>query len=253
VSAGGGFKEGGPAQRPFASRRAQAQPEKAAPERAGGMGGMGGPAQRPFASRRAQGQADEPALERAGGMGGPAKAAPPSPNVELCAFRVGEEEYAIDLRRIREILQPLPITPVPRAPEYVDGVMNLRGEVIPVVDVRKRLGLAPRAGGRAKVLVVNVAGRVLGLLVDAVSEVVRLPRSAIGPPPALLATGGPRLFLGVCGAREARTAAGARHAVPAGKAPPRLRLLLNVKALLGPTTPAAAAAALELSRRTSDP
>jgi purine-binding chemotaxis protein CheW len=203
-------------------------------------------------------------VRRAGGPRWPAKAPPPdrhqagppdrheppSPNIELCAFRVGDEEYAIDLRRIREILQPLPITPVPRAPEYVDGVMNLRGEVIPVVDVRKRLGLTPRAGGRAKVLVVTVAGRVLGLVVDAVSEVVRLPRSAIGPPPPLLAETGPRLFLGVCGAREVRSTPGARHApAQAGRAPPRLRLLLNVKALLEPATPAAASAA-RLSART---
>ncbi len=192
--------------------------------------------------RRAQGRPDEADPTRAGG-----------PRIfELCAFRVGGAEYAIDLRRIREIVQPLPITAVPRAPEYVDGVMDLRGEVIPVVDVRKRLGLTPREGGRAKVLVVNVAGRILGLLVDAVCEVVRLPRSAIGPPPSLLATGGPRLFLGVCGAREARAAAAGRHPGPAGKAPPKLRLLLNVKALLEPSTPAAAAAAaLELSGRTS--
>jgi purine-binding chemotaxis protein CheW len=160
--------------------------------------------------------------------------------VELCAFRVGEEEYVIDLRRIREILQPVPVTPVPHAPEFLAGVMNLRGEVIPVVDVRERLG-APGTSPRSKVLVVNVAGRLLGLIVDAVAEVVRIPRSDIRPPP-IVGEGGPRLFLGVCGARE-RTpgppSAGrdARH---------RLRLLLNVKALLEPAAPALAAAARQL-------
>jgi len=159
--------------------------------------------------------------------------------VELCAFRVGDEEYVIDLRRIREIVQPLPIVPVPRAPEFVDGVVNLRGEVLPVVDVRKRLGLTPRAGGRPKVLVVDVAGRILGLVVDGVTEVVRLPRSDIGPAPALVAAAGPRLFLGVCGA-------GGERRSPKG-APQRLRLLLNVKALFEPVTPAAAAAVRELA------
>lgn len=171
-----------------------------------------------------------------GGSVGPAAVRPPPVDhlVELCAFRVGSEEYVIDLRRIREILQPLPVTPIPRSPEFLEGVMNLRGEAIPVVDVRKRLG-TPAASARPKVLVVNVAGRLLGLLVDAVSEVVRIPRSAIGPPP-LLAAAGPRLFLGVCGARD-------RHAgAPPGGAPERLRLLLNVKALLEPAAPAAAAA-----------
>ena len=168
---------------------------------------------------------------------GQAAANAPDPVVELCAFRVGDEEYVIDLRRIREIIQPLPVIAVPRAPEFVEGVMNLRGEVIPVVDVRKRLGLAPRVGGRAKVLVVNVAGRIMGLVVDAVSEVLRIPRSGIGPPPALLAAAGLRLFLGVCGARESRRSAGG--GAPRGGAkgtPQRLRLLLNVKALLDPAT-----------------
>lgn len=167
-----------------------------------------------------------------------ASADPPEPQpqpahaaeiVELCAFRVGTEEYVIDLRRIREILQPLPITPIPRAPQFLEGVMSLRGEAIPVVDVRKRLGVS--SAPRPKVLVVNVAGRLLGLLVDAVAEVVRIPRSAIGPPP-LAASAGPRLFLGVCGARE-------RHGLPSAADAARLRLLLNVKALLEPDPPAA--------------
>lgn len=164
------------------------------------------------------------------------RASAADPIIELCAFRVGDEEYAIDLRRIREILQPLPITPVPHASERVEGVMSLRGEVIPVVDVRKCLGAAVRPGARAKVLVVNVAGRVLALVVDAVAEVVRIPRSAIGPPPPLLRGTGPRLFLGACRACDARTAA-ARPGAPRlhGRADgPRLRLLLNVKALLHP-------------------
>lgn len=143
--------------------------------------------------------------------------------VELCAFRAGEEEYVVDLRRVREILQPLPVTAVPRGPAFLDGVMDVRGEVLPVLDVRRRLGLPPRAG-RGKVLVVTVAGRVLALVVDAVVEVMRLPRSAIGPPPPA-APGGPRLYLGVCTPRERP---GARAA------PRRLRLLLNVKALLEP-------------------
>jgi chemotaxis signal transduction protein len=130
----------------------------------------------------------------------------------------------------------------------VDGVVNLRGEVIPVVDVRKRLGLCPRPGARAKVLVVDVAGRTLGLVVDGVSEVVRLPRSDIGPPPVLVAAAGPRLFLGVCGVGGERRAPGsAGTRAPVKGAPERLRLLLNVKALFEPATPAAAAAVRELA------
>jgi purine-binding chemotaxis protein CheW len=184
--------------------------------------------------------------------------APDEALVQLCAFRVGEEEYVLDIRRIREIIHPLPVTAVPRAPAWMEGVIDVRGEVMPLLDVRKRLGLPPRPSSRrAKVLVVNVAGRVIGLLVDAVSEVVRLPRSAIGPPPALMpASGGARLFLGVVGSRAAPN-----QARPAGRAtagaPPeragrfratapseRLRLLLNVKALIDPSVVAEPPASL---------
>jgi purine-binding chemotaxis protein CheW len=185
---------------------------------------------------RALGQPGGAAPERGAGRGGERqRAASPSPIVELCVFRVGEEEYVIDLRRIREILQPLPITPVPSAPEFLAGVMNLRGDVIPVVDVRKRLGVS-EASARSKVLIVNVAGRLIGLVVDAVAEVARIPRSEIGPPP-LLRAGGPRLFLGVCAGRER----------PNGQGPARqrLRLLLNVKALLEPAPAGAAVPAIE--------
>jgi purine-binding chemotaxis protein CheW len=162
-------------------------------------------------------------------------AAASDPVVELCAFRVGDEEYVLDIRRVREIVQPLPVLPVPRAPEWMDGVVNLRGEVLPVLDVRRRLGLppAPRTR-RTKLLVVNVGGRVLALLVDGVSEVVRVARSGIGPPPGV-ATGGSRLFLGVCGARGTAPRPGRED--EGRSASPRLRLLLNVKALLEPVPP----------------
>lgn len=167
--------------------------------------------------------------------------------VELCAFRIGSEEYVLDVQRIREIVHPLPVTKVPRAPAWMEGVIDLRGEVIPLLDVRKRLGLPPATLGRrrAKVLVVNVARRVIGLLVDSVTEVVRIPRSAIGPPPALMpAASGTRLYLGVVGARASasrvRPGRGSRFASAAaqrnhgGPQPERLRLLLNVKALVDP-------------------
>jgi purine-binding chemotaxis protein CheW len=171
----------------------------------------------------------------------------PDPIVELCAFVVGDEEYVIDIRRIREIVQPLPIVAVPRAPEWMDGVVNLRGEVVPVLDVRRRLGLPARAPSRrTKVLVVHVAGRLLALVVDAVSEVVRIPRSHIGPPPAMAGAGGARLFLGVCGARSAsasRDGGKGPGEEGAARGTPRLRLLLNVKALLEPAVPRVGTAA----------
>jgi purine-binding chemotaxis protein CheW len=117
--------------------------------------------------------------------------------------------------------------------------MNLRGEVIPVVDVRRRFGLpaAPHTR-KTKYLVAHVAGRVLALVVDAVLEVVRIPRSAIRPAPPPSGSAAPRLFLGVCGG-EPRAEATARGG------PAKLRLLLNVKALLQPIGPEEMAAARE--------
>lgn len=146
---------------------------------------------------------------------------------QLCTFRVGGEDYAIDIMRVREIIPPLPVTPVPRAPPFVEGVIRLRGDVIPVLDVRRRLGLPVTPPTRkTKVLIVNVARRRLGLVVDEVTEVVRIPRVEIRPAPALVEGGGARFFLGVCGGEG-----GAR------RGPGRLRLLLNVRALLEPVAP----------------
>jgi len=168
------------------------------------------------------------------------KAAGEEPIVQLCTFRTGGEDYAIDIMRVREIVPPGPITPVPRAPSFVEGVVRLRGEVIPIVDVRRRLGLpVVPATRRTKHLIVNVAGRRLGLVVDEVTEVLRIPRSEIRPAPALVDGGGPRFFLGVCGGEGTAGAAGRRG--PAGTL--RIRLLLNVKALLDPATAGEAEAA----------
>ena len=186
------------------------------------------------------------------------------PLVQLCAFRVGDHEYAIDLMRVREIIQPLPITPVPRAPEYVEGVINLRGQIIPLVDVRKRFGIGDQPASRqTRFLIVNLAGRVLALVVDAVLEVMRIPRSVIRPTPALAGAGGSRLFLGVCGGgsdRPSRLGDPARMPPPRGgrrwtppvahgnaRASAQLRLLLNVKALLEPSLVGEMAAARELT------
>ena len=161
---------------------------------------------------------------------------------QLCTFRIAGEDYAIDIMRVREIIHPLPVTPVPRAPAFVDGVVRLRGDVIPVVDVRKRLGLPAGAPTRkSRFLVVNVAGRRVALAVDEVREVLRIARSEIRPAPALRAPGAPRFFLGACGGDR-----------PGGRPGAPLRLLLNVKALLDPAIPGEADAArsqAEASRR----
>jgi purine-binding chemotaxis protein CheW len=99
---------------------------------------------------------------------------------EVLIFRLGLEEYALEIDTVREILKAPPITEVPRAPPHVLGVTMVRGQVIAVYDPRRRLGLAPaQAGPGARVVVCDAGGGPVGLLVDGVSEVLRLPSSAL--------------------------------------------------------------------------
>lgn len=150
--------------------------------------------------------------------------------VQLCAFAVGEREYVLDVMRIRSIVRPVPITAVAHAPPFIEGMIELRGEVIPVVDLRKRLGApAAQTGPKARMLICVVDGREIALHVDRVIEVMRIPRSAIRPAPPLLDGPGARFYLGVCDATV--------------RGEPRLRLLLNLRALLSPTDAPAARSA----------
>jgi len=105
---------------------------------------------------------------------------------EFLGFRLGEQDYAVELAQIREIVKLPPITEVPRTPPEVAGVMSLRGEVMPVFDLRRRLRLksAPARPGRAaRVVIVDLGEGPAGLLVDAVNGVARLRDAAIEPPP----------------------------------------------------------------------
>ena len=108
--------------------------------------------------------------------------------VELLSFRLGEEEYSVDIMSVREIRGWTRATPLPHAPSYVRGVINLRGIVLPVVDLSVRLGMAPVKGdARNVIIVVQVGLQTAGLLVDAVSDILALPRSDLQPPPDLAA------------------------------------------------------------------
>lgn len=131
--------------------------------------------------------------------------------VQLCGFRVGEEEYALDIMRIREIINPLPITRMPKAPPFVEGVVELRGTILPVVDMRKRFDLPPLSEQdlqnpvvrRArKYLIVPIDGRLVGLVVDRVSDVLRVSRESIRPAPSLSQHDAARYFAGVCRHRD---------------------------------------------------
>ena len=124
--------------------------------------------------------------------------------MQLVGFRVGRETYGVPIAMVREIVRPLEITPVPDAPAHVEGVVNLRGRIIPVIDLRKRFREAEIvAGKKNRILVVEAGERVAGLLVDAASEVLKIPRSAIEPPPEVLQQEGLDYITGM-GKRDGR-------------------------------------------------
>jgi purine-binding chemotaxis protein CheW len=103
---------------------------------------------------------------------------------ELISFRIGDQEFCVDIMSVREIRGWTPATPLPRTPSYVKGVINLRGAVLPIIDLGARLGLetsAPTA--RHVIMVVKIGDRTLGLLVDAVSDIINLTEDMVQPTP----------------------------------------------------------------------
>jgi purine-binding chemotaxis protein CheW len=102
----------------------------------------------------------------------------------LATFFLDREEYGVDVRQVQEIRRTTEITSVPRAPEFIRGVINLRGRILPVLDLKRKLGLGEVEAGRAtRIVVVRVKERLLGLLVDGASQVLRVEVSRIEPPP----------------------------------------------------------------------
>ncbi len=108
--------------------------------------------------------------------------------LQLVSFNIGNEEFAVDILKVQEINRMAEITKVPKSPPFVEGVINLRGKVIPIVDLRKRFNLEERKTTKeTRIIVVDMDGKVVGLIVDSVSEVLRLPADTIEPPPPIVA------------------------------------------------------------------
>jgi purine-binding chemotaxis protein CheW len=102
--------------------------------------------------------------------------------VQLVTFNLGNELFALEILKVQEIIRVFPITPVPHCPRFVDGVITLRGKIVPVVDLRTRFGM-PRAehGPATRIVVVGVGPVLLGLVVDRVQEVTRLGKAQLEP------------------------------------------------------------------------
>ncbi len=118
--------------------------------------------------------------------------------LQLASFRLGEEEYAIDISAVQEINRMTEITKVPNSPPYIEGVLNLRGRIIPAVNLRKKFGLPEREYDRhTRIMVVDVEGTMVGLIVDAVSEVLRISPETIEPAPEMSAGVNSKYIMGV--------------------------------------------------------
>lgn len=138
---------------------------------------------------------------------------------QLVTFSLGTEEFGVDIMRVQEIIRIPPITRVPKAPNYVEGVINLRGNVIPVVNLRVRFGmLNGEETDLSRIVVLQVNGKVFGVRVDGVTEVLRLESESIEPPPPVALGMDSNFIRGV------------------GKIGERLLILLNLDQLMGGDT-----------------
>ena len=158
---------------------------------------------------------------------------------DLCQFvtcRIAQEEFALDVLSVQEINRMVEVTRVPKAPYFVEGVINLRGRIIPVLDLRRRFGLpAAERTDHSRIMVVLLRNRMVGLIVDEVVEVLRIPKSTIEPPPTVGSSAGSEFTQGV------------------GRIEDRLLIVLDLNRLLLPSEQAAvdAATAQQSAKRIS--
>lgn len=136
---------------------------------------------------------------------------------QFVGFQLADQEYLFRIEQIREVVILKQITKTPQVPDYVEGVANLRGSIIPIINLRKLFGLEPKpADADTRTIVVNVGSRHMGCTVDTVSQVLRIPDESIRPAPETIASGGARYVSGF-----------ARHN-------DRLMIVLDIHELLDP-------------------
>lgn len=117
---------------------------------------------------------------------------------QIVTFKLAAEEYGVDITKVQEIILLGDITRVPEVPEFIEGVINLRGNVIPIVDLRKRFRLKQvDRNEETRIIVVNVNSKVIGIVVDAVNEVLRIGQSEIEPPPSTISGVGKEYLKGL--------------------------------------------------------
>jgi purine-binding chemotaxis protein CheW len=123
---------------------------------------------------------------------------------QLVGFMLGGELFGVDILMVQEIIRSTTITRVPNAPDFVEGVINLRGNILPVIDLRKRLNMEAKEktgteGNRTWILILTVDNRVTGFIVDLVTEVLKIDEHDIEPPPDIIVSGlESQYIVGVC-------------------------------------------------------
>lgn len=135
-------------------------------------------------------------------------------DVQMVIFKLTDADYGIPIAKVMEINRMVTITKLPQTPEFMEGIINLRGRVIPVIDLRKRFGLEAKAqDDDTRIMIIDVEGQTVGIIVDAVHEVFHIPGTSIEPPP-------PSFVLD------------ARYIEGIGKLEDRLVILLNIDRIM---------------------
>ncbi|KPL71117.1 chemotaxis protein CheW [Leptolinea tardivitalis] len=117
---------------------------------------------------------------------------------QLVVFELADEHYGVDISTVESIIKMQEITRIPHSPSFVEGITNLRGLVLPVIDLRKRFGLEPVETSRdSRIMVVALGTVKVGMIVDAVSEVLRVPSESIEPPPSMTTSSRANFITGI--------------------------------------------------------
>ena len=115
---------------------------------------------------------------------------------QLVVFKIGDEEFGVDISQVREIVRLIEVTYMPRAPVFIEGVVNLRGQIVAVIDLAKRLDIPSRPRGEAtRIIVIEIGENTVGMIVDSVSEVLRISSGDIEEVPGLIETEVPEHYI----------------------------------------------------------
>lgn len=128
--------------------------------------------------------------------------------MQLVGFEIGKEQFGVNILAVQEIIRSAPVTNVPNSPMFVEGVINLRGDIVPVIDLRKRLNLYQDEENVVEIknwiLILNIGDKVIGFIVDAVTEVLKIEEESIEPPPDIIIAGLENQYIqGVCNINDA--------------------------------------------------